>query len=67
MYQWLQETSLEHKVHFSCKGKACPQCGKRYARESMEKIASKLFLGITYRQIVLTLPEQLRTPFYSLC
>ena len=54
----------EHKVNFSCKGKACPQCGKRYARESMSRIAVRLFKGVSYRQIVLTTPEQLRTPFY---
>lgn len=54
-----------HKVYFSCKGKACPQCGKRYARDSMEKIASRLYLGITYRQVVLTIPEQLRVPFHN--
>jgi hypothetical protein len=55
----------EHVVNFSCKGKGCPHCGKRYARDSMEKIASNLFLGISYRQIVLTLPQQLRIPFYN--
>jgi hypothetical protein len=55
----------EHKVNFSCKGKACPQCGKRYARESMCKIATRLFPGVGYRQVVLTLPEQLRIPFYN--
>lgn len=31
----------------------------------MEKISSKLFLGVSYRQVVLTLPEQLWTPFYQ--
>jgi hypothetical protein len=52
-------------VNFSCKGKACPQCGKRYARDSIVKIATKLFPGVSYRQVVLTLPEQLRTPFHN--
>jgi hypothetical protein len=46
----------EHKVLFSCKGKACPQCEKRYARDSMTKIATRLYLGVGYRQVVLTLP-----------
>ena len=46
----------EHKVLFSCKGKACPQCGKRYARDSMTKIAARLYPGVGYRQVVLTLP-----------
>lgn len=54
----------EHKVHFSCKSKSCLQCGKRYARESMAKIAARLLPGVSYRQVVLTLPEQLRTPFF---
>lgn len=55
----------EHTVHMSCKGKACPQCGKRYARDSMVKIASKLFKGINYRQIVLTIPQEFRPLFYN--
>ncbi|RNC76617.1 hypothetical protein DA717_14965, partial [Piscirickettsiaceae bacterium NZ-RLO2] len=41
------------------------KCAKRYGREVMERISSKLFLGISYRQVVLTLPEQLRVPFYN--
>ena len=54
----------QHKVYFSCKGRACPQCVKRYARESMTKIATRLLPGVSYRQVVLTLPAQLRTKFY---
>ncbi|PCS21664.1 hypothetical protein BTN49_2676 [Candidatus Enterovibrio escicola] len=42
----------KYKVNFSCKGKACPQCGKRYARESMVTIGVRLFLGVSYRQVV---------------
>lgn len=65
IYQCLECGRGEHKVHFSCKGKACPQCGKRYARDSMTKIAARLYPGVGYRQVVLTLPEQLRAPFYN--
>ena len=65
VYQCLSCGEGEHKVNFSCKGKACLQCGKRYARESMVKIAAKLLPGVTYRQAVLTLPAQLRIPFYN--
>ncbi|WP_416431246.1 IS91 family transposase [Piscirickettsia salmonis] len=54
-----------HKIFFSCKSNACLKCAKRYGREAMERITSKLFLGISYRQVVLTLPEQLRGPFYN--
>ena len=62
IFQCLRCGEGEHKVHFSCKGKACPQCGKRYARDSMTKIAARLYPGVGYRQVVLTLPEPLRTP-----
>ncbi len=65
IFQCLRCGEGEHKVHFSCKGKACPQCGKRYARYSMTKIAARLYPGVGYRQVVLTLPEQLRIPFYN--
>ena len=65
VHQCLRCGKGEHKVHFSYKGKACPQCGKRYARDSMTKIAAKLYPGVNYRQVVLTLPSQLRRPFYQ--
>ena len=64
VYQCLCCGKGEHKVNFSCKGKACPQCGKRYARDSMSRIAGRLLPGVSYRQVVLTLPQQLRIPFY---
>ena len=65
IFQCLRCGKGEHKVHFSCKGKACPQCGKRYARDSMIKIAAKLYPGVSYRQVVLTLPSQLRVLFHQ--
>jgi hypothetical protein len=65
VFQCLSCGEGQHKVHFSCKGKACPQCGKRYARESMTKIAARLLPGVSYRQVVLTLRAQLRTKFYN--
>ncbi len=40
VYQCLSCGVGQHKVNFSCKSKACPQCGKRYSRESVEKIAN---------------------------
>lgn len=53
----------KHKINMSCKGKCCPQCGKRYARDSMEKIANQMLSGISYRQVVLTLPSEYREYF----
>lgn len=64
-YQCLSCGKGQHTVNFSCKGKACPQCGKRYSRESMEKIASRLLPGVRYRQVVLTLPSEFRGIFYN--
>jgi hypothetical protein len=31
----------------------------------MTKIAAKIYSGVSYRQVVLTLPSQLRIPFYQ--
>ncbi len=53
------------KLTLCCKGKACPQCEKRYARESMVKISVCLFPRVSYRQVALTLPEQLRIPSHN--
>ena len=53
----------KHKINMSCKGKFCPQCGKRYARGSMEKRANQMLSGISYRQVVLTLPSEYREHF----
>ncbi|MCL1124325.1 transposase zinc-binding domain-containing protein [Shewanella surugensis] len=64
-YQCLSCGKGLHTVNFSCKGKACLQCGKRYSRESMEKIASRLLPGVNYRQVVLTLPSEFRGVFYN--
>ena len=55
----------ERTVNFSCKGKGCLQCGKRYARDSMTRIAARLFPGVSYRQLVLTIPQQARIPFHN--
>ncbi|NQY64180.1 MAG: transposase zinc-binding domain-containing protein [Alteromonadaceae bacterium] len=33
VYECLLCGEGHQKAHFSCKGKVCPQCGKRYARD----------------------------------
>ena len=65
VYQCLDCGKAEHKVNFCCKGKVCMQCGKHYARDSMVKNAARLYPGVGYRHVVLTLLEQLRTPFHN--
>lgn len=52
-----------HTVHFSCKGKACLQCAKRKAREALDKIGSRLMSGVNYRQVMLSIPMELRDLF----
>lgn len=52
-----------HIVHFSCKGKGCLQCGKRKARDALDKIGSRLMSGVNYRQVMLSIPMELRDLF----
>jgi hypothetical protein len=53
MREWVCDLSVpgggkgEYKVNVSCNGKACPQCEKRYSRDSMAKITTKLFPGVS--------------------
>lgn len=53
------------KVPFSCKSCFCLSCAKKYVDEFVSQISEKLHPGVIYRHIVLTLPEQLRDPFYK--
>jgi hypothetical protein len=54
-----------HIVYFSCKSRLCLKCAKRRSAEIAENIAKQLIQGVTYRQVVLTMPCQLRDPFYE--
>ncbi|HAU36800.1 MAG TPA: hypothetical protein DCX07_03670 [Phycisphaerales bacterium] len=47
-------------VSFTCKTQFCPTCAKRRALEWSEFIASRLLPGMRYRQVILTVPEELR-------
>ena len=64
VYQCLCYGKGDHKAHFSCKGKACPNA-VNVMREIATKAAAKLYPGVSYRQVVRTLPSQLRIPFYQ--
>ena len=52
------------KVPFSCKSSFCLSCAKIYTDRWVEYISKKLFMGMRYRHIVLTVPEILRKWFY---
>ena len=53
------------RVAFSCKSCFCLSCSKLYVDEFVSQIGKMLHPGVVYRHIVLTVPEQLRAPFYQ--
>ena len=52
-------------VGFSCKSCFCLSCSKLYVDNFVVQVSKMLHPSMVYRHIVLTLPEQLRQPFYS--
>lgn len=53
------------RVAFTCKSSFCLSCGKIYSDLVVEQISKMLHAGVTYRHIVLTVPEQLRQNFFN--
>lgn len=51
-----------HIQGFTCKSRFCPRCGKKYRDKIGTKVASKL-LKVKHRQLVFTIPFELRTFF----
>jgi hypothetical protein len=47
------------RVPFTCKGRFCTSCGKRYVDEWVNKTVDKI-IDISHRHIVFTIPEGLR-------
>lgn len=47
---------------FTCKSRFCPSCGKKYRDKIGAKVASKL-LNVKHRQLVFTVPFELRIYF----
>ena len=52
-------------VSMSCKSTLCLRCGKVYVDEWVSQVSDKLYEGVIYRHIVLTVPEKLRATFYT--
>jgi hypothetical protein len=52
------------RVAFSCKSSFCLSCATPYTERWVEFISRRLFPGVVYRHIVLTVPEFLRIWFY---
>ena len=53
------------RIAFSCKGTFCLSCGKVYSDSVVAHVSKVLHPGVSYRHIVLTIPEQLRDIFYK--
>jgi len=53
------------RIPFSCKSSFCLSCCKVYTDNVVAQISKTLHAGVSYRHVVLTVPEQLRTYFYQ--
>lgn len=52
-------------VAFSCKSQFCLSCAKMYGQQWVTTVQAMLHPGVTYRHLILTLPEGLRTLIYQ--
>ncbi len=52
------------RIAFSCKSSFCLSCSKVYTERWVDFISRRMFPGMIYRHIVLTVPEFLRLWFY---
>ena len=52
------------RIAFTCKSCFCLSCAKGYTERWSDFIGRRLLPGVTYRHVVLTMPESLRTWFY---
>jgi len=50
-----------HVVAFSCKSQFCLSCARVYGQTWVETVQEMLHPGVTYRHLILTVPEALRT------
>ena len=51
------------KIAFTCKSTFCLSCAKGYTEKWVDFISRRLLPNVTYRHVVLTIPEQLREHF----
>ncbi len=56
-----------HRRGFSCKTKFFIHCCRSSSMDFIEEMMCKLYPGIVYRHLILTIPEQLREYFYNKC
>ena len=53
------------QVCFSCKSTFCLSCSLGYVDNVISQVSQSLHAGVTYRHLVLTVPEQLRPLFFK--
>ena len=53
------------RIPFTCKSTFCLSCGKVYSDSVVSQVSKVLHPRVSYRHIVLTVPEQLRQIFYN--
>ena len=54
-----------HQVAMSCQSSLCLRCAKVYVDNWVSQVSRMLHAGVSYRPIVLTVPELLRKTFYQ--
>jgi hypothetical protein len=54
----------EKRVAFSCKSSFCLSCCKVYVDEWVAHLGRTLYAGVSYRHVVLTMPDALHLEFY---
>jgi hypothetical protein len=64
-YQCTQCGLDSKRIAFTCKNPFCLSCGKVYSDSVVAQVSKMLHPGVSYRHIVLTVPEQLRQFFYK--
>ena len=52
-------------IGMSCKTRFCLRCSRLVAADFVAEVQSKLHVGVIYRHLILTLPEQLWSLFYE--
>ncbi len=52
------------KVAFTCKGRFCTSCGKRYIDEWVNRTVNQI-VDVAHRHLVFTIPEQLREKIFQ--
>ena len=57
-------TAWKKRVAFSCKSSFCLSCCKVYIDEWVSHIGRTLYEGVSYRHVVLTMPDALHIEFY---